>query len=390
MKKIFLLITCVCLYSFSWAALTTITTQKIKGTPLCGGEMVDVSYTVDAPAKSGNVFTAQLSDKSGKFGSPVDIGSIAGTTSGTITATIPMNTNTGSKYQIRVVSSNPSVIGTPSPNSFKINPSPKDLTVTNITACSATLNWSSVSTATSYDVRYKKTNGGSFSSAVNTTGLGYTFTGLQSSTSYEFDVRAKCPTGSNSSYSAATASTIACPVPGNLFVSVIGTTTSDLDWPDATCAMDYSFRYRATNTSTWTYKHPTVSTIHLTGLLPAQDYEAQVATRCSSSDSSTYGNTATWQTMYFRLAGNSDGSYLVVYPNLSNGAFSLNFNNSNGNSKMDIYVQNVFGQIVYHETKSIVSGLNKESIKLDNIASGMYFVKIVSLNEEYNSSIIIK
>ncbi|MES2733982.1 MAG: hypothetical protein V4714_19700 [Bacteroidota bacterium] len=64
------------------------------------------------PFTSGNVFTAQLSDASGSFGSPITIGTLTSTAlSGTISATIPANTTTGTGYRIRVNASNPATVG---------------------------------------------------------------------------------------------------------------------------------------------------------------------------------------------------------------------------------------------------------------------------------------
>ena len=92
------------------AVLSTISTQPVT-TTLCEGASVSVGYAVDGPATSGNIFTAQLSNSSGSFASPVNIGAFNSIASGTITAVIPMGTATGSGYRIRVVSSTPAVTG---------------------------------------------------------------------------------------------------------------------------------------------------------------------------------------------------------------------------------------------------------------------------------------
>ncbi|MCB9034153.1 MAG: lamin tail domain-containing protein [Chitinophagales bacterium] len=60
---------------------------------------------------AGNIFTAQLSDASGSFTSPINLGtlSLSGTSvSGTINGIIPAGTTSGTEYKIRVVASNPS------------------------------------------------------------------------------------------------------------------------------------------------------------------------------------------------------------------------------------------------------------------------------------------
>lgn len=88
----------------------TITTSSITGT-VCSGAAVSVPFTPSGTFNAGNIFTAQLSDAGGNFSTPVDIGSLNGTTSGMIEALIPGGTTTGTGYRIRVVSSDPVVVG---------------------------------------------------------------------------------------------------------------------------------------------------------------------------------------------------------------------------------------------------------------------------------------
>lgn len=89
----------------------TITTGTISGSPINVCSNINVPFTITGTFNSGNIFTAQLSDASGSFASPQNIGSITQTTAGTINATIPSGTPSGSAYRIRVVSSNPAIIG---------------------------------------------------------------------------------------------------------------------------------------------------------------------------------------------------------------------------------------------------------------------------------------
>lgn len=94
----------------------TLTTGTIVGSPFefspsAPNASVSVPYTVSGALNPGNVFTAQLSDASGSFASPVTIGSVSSTTSGTISATILNNTPDGIGYRIRVISSSPAIFG---------------------------------------------------------------------------------------------------------------------------------------------------------------------------------------------------------------------------------------------------------------------------------------
>lgn len=66
---------------------------------------IDIPFTLTGTMNPGNIVTAQLSDATGSFASPVVLGTLASTTSGTINGTIPAATITGGGYRIRVISS---------------------------------------------------------------------------------------------------------------------------------------------------------------------------------------------------------------------------------------------------------------------------------------------
>ncbi len=94
----------------------TISTSSISGSPFCVGNGViatlNVPYTISGTFNSGNTFTAQLSNASGSFASPTNIGSVSSLSAGSISATISASISAGNGYRIRVVGSNPSTIGT--------------------------------------------------------------------------------------------------------------------------------------------------------------------------------------------------------------------------------------------------------------------------------------
>lgn len=81
--------------------------QPLNKTSFCPGDTVHVNYGVTLPFKPGNTFTAQLSNASGSFASPVNTGSVNSQTDGTIVCTIPPGTAVGTGYRIRVVASSP-------------------------------------------------------------------------------------------------------------------------------------------------------------------------------------------------------------------------------------------------------------------------------------------
>jgi hypothetical protein len=90
----------------------------------CPGQSLVVNYTKTGVFNQGgilvqpNIFRAQLSDATGSFANPVNIGSVTSNQSGSINAVIPANTPPGTGYRIRVIATNPAFNGTP--NSFNI------------------------------------------------------------------------------------------------------------------------------------------------------------------------------------------------------------------------------------------------------------------------------
>ncbi len=79
----------------------------VSDTILCTNDTLQVSYKVPSDKNGNNTFTAQLSDKTGSFSSPLNIGSLASDTSGIITCIIPGTISPGTGYRVRVIASSP-------------------------------------------------------------------------------------------------------------------------------------------------------------------------------------------------------------------------------------------------------------------------------------------
>lgn len=104
----------------------TITVEQPLASTLCPGAQLSVYYAATGSFNAGgffipaNQFRAQLSDANGSFANPVVIGSAQATASGTISATVPVNTPAGTGYRIRVVSTSPAYTGAVSTMSITI------------------------------------------------------------------------------------------------------------------------------------------------------------------------------------------------------------------------------------------------------------------------------
>jgi hypothetical protein len=80
--------------------------------PYCEGSPMEVSFIATGGLwTSGNTFTAQLSDATGGFTSPVTIGTLVSQTSGDINASLPGSAADGTGYRVKIVSDNPVVSG---------------------------------------------------------------------------------------------------------------------------------------------------------------------------------------------------------------------------------------------------------------------------------------
>lgn len=107
---------------FSFNGSTTcganaITTTSVSTSPFILDCSTAATGTVDFTSvgtfNAGNTYTAQLSDALGDFTTPTVIGTLNSTANnGTINISIPVGTASGSLYRIRIVSSDPAIVGT--------------------------------------------------------------------------------------------------------------------------------------------------------------------------------------------------------------------------------------------------------------------------------------
>ncbi|MCS6916304.1 MAG: fibronectin type III domain-containing protein [Chitinophagales bacterium] len=350
-----------------WTFGQSISTGTISGSPFCGGAGISVPFTVSGTFNSGNVFSAQLSDHKGSFANPVVIGTLAGTGSGTISAVLPLGSKSGTKYRIRVVSSSPAVTGTDNGKNLKINPKPKNTQATNISACAVTLTWGAQSNASSYKVRYKKSSDASYSSVVDVGNVtSYTFTGLKANTSYEFNVRSVCSNGELSDWAKeknVLTGPVAVPTGAVVYP---GVAIATLDWNDMPCAASYRTRYRIIGDPTWSYKTSTASTVVLTGLWPATDYEAQIATITATNDSSAYGVLLQWN-MDYRLAASAQPTPLINNP--VQDVLELSLDGFAPQAPVDFTLLDAAGRTVLKRTLPAVPQL---SLSVHNLPAGYY------------------
>lgn len=98
----------------------TITLGLFLEDRFCVGDEFPVPFTVKGIFANGNYYIAQLSDSAGSFAQPVELGRVFGIGGTTIVAKIPDTTYAGSRYRVRVVSTNPVVASPPNDKDLQI------------------------------------------------------------------------------------------------------------------------------------------------------------------------------------------------------------------------------------------------------------------------------
>lgn len=179
-------------------------TQRTQ--PVCYNAPLAVSFATTIPFSQDNVFSLQLSDNNGSFTSPTNLGSVTGTSGGSLTVTVPASIPASADYQLRVVSSSPALTDTPAtPLTIESTcscPVPKALTsTTNPTASSQyLLTWQCDASVNSFLVRWRIQGSSAWSSPVTVTDTQYILTGLSGNKTYEWQVQTNCANNQSSEW----------------------------------------------------------------------------------------------------------------------------------------------------------------------------------------------
>ncbi|UPQ77474.1 fibronectin type III domain-containing protein [Chryseobacterium nepalense] len=211
----------------------------------------------------------------------------------------PTNTTTlnnllsATLYEVQVIAVCNGNQGTPSNNTFttRCDPTPPNVTISNITTNSALVTWSPLAVSSHYFIRYRivgSGNGGWSANIPLPAAPANTFplTGLNVYTSYEVQIANMCdnentmnPWSNPKVFTTERTCEIA---PPGLTITNLTTTTAQVTWepfPGAT----YVLRYRKVGIPSWTTVTSNTNTVTLTGLLELTQYEMQVANVCSGT-----------------------------------------------------------------------------------------------------------
>ena len=176
-------------------------------------------------------------------------------------------------------------------NFSTLNPcdDPAGLSTSNILIDRATLNWSAVTGANHYNLRFREVGLGAWLTLSNLTSTSRTVYNLSSNTDYEWEVQSSCDASNSnvSAWVAATFTTVGCVTPSNLSATNVATDRATLNWDAVSGSNHYNVRFRLQGSSTWAttinYVSSTSRTIY--SLSTGTSYEFQVQNSCNSANS---------------------------------------------------------------------------------------------------------
>ncbi len=111
------------IYKYSASPLYTISSPSLATANYCKNNSISVPFAISGKFNQGNIFSLQLSDDKGSFAKPVILGTLEQTISGTIAGVIgdSILASPIATYKVRVVSTDPAVLGAPSPTAIRIS-----------------------------------------------------------------------------------------------------------------------------------------------------------------------------------------------------------------------------------------------------------------------------
>jgi Metallo-peptidase family M12B Reprolysin-like/Bacterial pre-peptidase C-terminal domain/Secretion system C-terminal sorting domain/Fibronectin type III domain len=246
-----------------------------------------VNNTTAAPVSCANVKISLSTDGGNTFPTVL----VASTPNdGTEAITVPTVNSTTCRIKVEAVGNIFFDIGNAN---FTINGTPpacgdaSGLNAGSITTTGATVSWSAVSTAISYDVDYKAASSATWINAVTaTTATSVALSGLTQGTLYDWRVRATCSGGSGNFVAAqfTTTTPATCNAPTGLSSSAITSSGATVSWTAVSGAANYDVDYKAASSGTWinAVTATTTTSRAISGLAASTLYDWRVRANCTA------------------------------------------------------------------------------------------------------------
>ena len=302
---------------------------------------------------------------------------------------------------------------------------PSGLTSSAVTQTSATIGWNTVSGAISYDVDYKDASSSTWiNAATGTASTSVNLTGLSTNTSYNWRVRATCPSATgNYVQSQFTTAGIPSVCPGSYDVSTNGNTSGAAQIPlniDVygliSTRGDNDYYQFTTTDGTITLSLTTLPADYQLDLLDGSGTVLQSSTN-NGTNSETINRPVTAGNYYARVYPKSNGAFnagscytlkvqtgtasriatengavvsnkLIVSPNPAGYKVNLAFTIPTGGNAT-ISVINQTGAVVSTKSVAVNAGDNTRNLDVANLANGVYFIKIQTRSGVQMSKLVI-
>ena len=228
-----------------------------------------------------------------------------GTTNWTITGTVTSNAATvtglqaGKTYEWQVRSnccdgtfsaySSLSNFTTPQPC---LTAAPNGLIATNIVANGAKVSWTLTLGVSNYALKYRAQGAATWQTLNNISTNSYTFTGLNSGVTYEYQVTAygnNCWSAASNIATFTTTSVATCGMPTTPTIVSVSSTNCCVQWSQVSGACSYNLKCRVVGSTTWFFNQVTAATqICMPNLTGGTNYECQVSADCCSGATSGF------------------------------------------------------------------------------------------------------
>lgn len=292
------------------------------------------------------------------------------------------------------------------------------LTATGITTTGATLGWTAVSGATSYDVQYKLSTATTWTSTTSTT-TSLVLSGLTAGSTYNYQVRSVCAAGTgnysastftttsatgacSNNYEANNTRTTAASIAINTNInSMIGTSTDKDYFKIVTTSaapklkvtlsnlpFDYDLKlYNSSGTQLASSANggTTAETIkYNTATAGATYYIYVFGYNGAFSASQCYTLNASTSATNWRMSGEENEitskPELNIYPNPVQNKVAVDFY-AEANQAASVNIYNAMGQKVNQQNIQTLEGSNTVSFDLNNQANGMYIMEVICGDE---------
>lgn len=297
---------------------------------------------------------------------------------------------------------------------------PSGLSATNITQTSATLNWGSVSGATSYNLQWR-ISGGSWNTVNGISTTSYGLSGLSAGTTYNFQVQAVCSGGAGSYSTAASFTTAsgncsdqyeanntrntAKVIPVNQNITAKIATSTDKDWNRfsntsatpkikielTTLPADYDVQlYRGSTYLAVSQNAGTANELIIfnTNTVSTSYYAYVYGYNGAFSNSQCYTLRVSLSSANWRTDGSTDGEVeeleipvefvnagFGMYPNPATEQLVLEVPMEN-DADVQVAILDVAGKVTLQQHRTLAKGDNQMTLDVSRLPNGIYFVQV--------------